>query len=54
MIGYDKWKEKELSVTNLLLDPLNPRIPKPDLPFLLFDGEDIFASITHEKDAEVS
>lgn len=30
MIAYEKWKQKELSVPNLLLDPLNPRIPEPD------------------------
>jgi hypothetical protein len=27
MIDYSKWKEDQLSVTNLLLDPLNSRIP---------------------------
>jgi len=27
MIDYTKWKESSLSVTNLLLDPQNPRIP---------------------------
>lgn len=30
MSGFTKWKDKELVVTNLLLDPLNPRIPEPD------------------------
>ena len=27
MIDYSKWKESQLTVTNLLLDPHNPRIP---------------------------
>ncbi len=27
MIDYSKWKESQLTVTNLLLDPINARIP---------------------------
>lgn len=30
MIDYSKWKESQLTVTGLLLDPNNPRIPETD------------------------
>jgi len=30
MIDYSKWKESLISITNLLLDPQNPRIPDSD------------------------
>ncbi len=31
MIDYSKWKESQLSVTNLQLDPQNPRIPDSNI-----------------------
>ncbi len=31
MKSYAKWKDSELSVTRLFLDPLNPRLPIADM-----------------------
>lgn len=30
MVNYNDWKTKDIAVTSLLLDPLNPRIPEAD------------------------
>lgn len=30
MIDYSKWKVRDLTITNLYLDPLNPRLPEAD------------------------
>lgn len=42
MVSYEKWKEFELLVTNLLLDPKNPRIPSSET---ILSQDDLIADL---------
>lgn len=51
-MDYSSWKEKPLLVTNILLDPLNPRIPPTDEPL---DQNSLIAElVNHDKVYELS